>query len=364
MSAVLPIDFSSIQIGNLIGPHTPFRLPASTPEATLHVIVPEFNFSLLVPLQELAKHVEPTQVNVRFAVDTGFILTLALTGRPIEGSAMFEPEEGSLSFQLADEKIPRAQFFGTTLMAMLGLAKEVPLRVPEIGLNLSMRFNIPLSDINGMLLTRQLTHALMVIERATSQQFKLLPESLFDKEERNSLAFTYYAIAERSFIWPLSGPIEAIIFVTEEALARFPEDGKTFQYKGPVGPMVKTVMGQSISLGEGQIHITDAVFFDPTKAKQEMMQSKDGMAAVVIFSLSGQARFEFPEAPQLPDNPWDWKLKTLIDLEPRFDTHLADAYHALAAATLADLSEEERAHVTSRPALDADAHLIDDRAGE
>lgn len=364
MSAVLPIDFSSIQIGNLVGLHPPFRLPVSTPEATLHVVVPEFKFNLLVPLEELAKHVEPTRVNVKFAVDEEVALTLALTGRALEGGEMFEPGEGSLGFDLADHNAPRAQFVGTTLMAMLGLAKEVPLQVPEIGLNLSMSFNIPLSDINGMLITRQLTHALMVIERATGLQFKLLPESLYDKEERDSLAFTYYAIAERSFVWPVNGPIGALVFVTEDMVARFPEEGKTFQYKGPLGPVVKTVMGQSIALGEGQIHIADAAFSDPVGARREMMQSKNGRAAVAIYSLSGQARFEFPEAPRLPNNPWDWKLQTLIDLEPMFDAHLADAYHALAAATLADLSEEEKAHVTSRPSLDADAHLMGDQVGE
>jgi hypothetical protein len=364
MSAVLPIDFSSIQIGNLVGPHPPFRLPISTPEATLHIVVPEFKFSLLVPLEELAKHVDSTRVNVKFAVDEWVTLTLALIGRSLEDGEMFEPGDGSLGFDLADHNAPRAQFVGTTLMAMLGLAKEVPLQVPEIGLNLGMRFTIPLININGMLLTRQLTHALMVIERATGLQFKLLPESLYDKEERDALAFTYYAIAERSFTWPLNDPIGALIFVNEDTLARFPGEGKTFQYKGPVKPIVKTVMGQSISLGEGQIHIADAVFSDPIAARREVEQGKDGMAAVAIYSLSGQARFEFPEAPRLPKNPWDWKLQALIDLEPKFDVHLADAYHALAAATLADLSEEEKAQVTSRPLLDEGAHLMGDQTGE
>jgi hypothetical protein len=44
MSAGLPVDFTSTQIGSLAGPPTPFRLPSSVLEATLHVVVPEFDF--------------------------------------------------------------------------------------------------------------------------------------------------------------------------------------------------------------------------------------------------------------------------------------------------------------------------------
>lgn len=358
MSAILPVDFTSTQIGSLTGPHARFRLSSVVPEATLHVIVPEFNFKFLVPLEELARHVEPTKVNVRFAVEEGITLTLALTGKPVEGGAMFEPEEGTLSFDLANVNYPRSQFIGVTFMAMLGLAKEVPLSVPEIELNLNMYFNLPLGDISGMLVSRQLNHALMVIGQAAGRQLQILPTSFYDKEERDSVAFTYHAIVERSFTWPLTYPVGATIIVTDDVVDRFPADGRTFQYLGPLGPMSKSVMEESIPLGEGQIYIADAVFHDPATAKQEIARNRGGMATVSIESLSGQARYDFPEAPRLPDAPWDWKLQALIDLEPKLDARLAEAYHSLAAATLADLSEEEKARVTSRPELDEDARLM------
>jgi hypothetical protein len=360
MSAVLPVDFTSAQIGSLAGQHQPFHLPSSVPEATLHLVVPEFDFRFLIPLEELSKHIAPNKVNVRFAVDAGLTLTLALTGKPVEGGAMFEPEEGTLNFELANEKAPRAQFVGVTLMAMLGLAKEVTLSVPEIELNLGMRFNIPLREISAMLLSRQLNHALMVIQRATGRQFEVLPTSLFDKEERDSMAFIYHAIVDRSFIWPLIHPIGATIIISEDVLTRFPADGKTFKYLGPLGTMSKSILGESISIGDGQIHIADAVFHDPVAAKREITNSQSGMATVGVESLSGQAKFDFPNAPRLPDAPWDLKLQSLIDLEPKLDACLAEAYHALATATLAELSEDEKALVTSRPELDEDARLMND----
>jgi hypothetical protein len=186
------------------------------------------------------------------------------------------------------------------------------------------------------------------------------PSNFYDKEERDSIAFTYHAIVDRSFTWPLMHPVGATIFVTDDVVDRFPSDGRTFQYMGPLGPTSKTVMGELISLGEGQIYIADAVFHDPATAKQEIARNRGGMATVGIQSLSGQARFDFPEAPRLPDTPWDWKLQALIDLEPKLDAYLAEAYHALAAATLADLSEEEKAYVSSRPELDEDARLMGD----
>ena len=360
MSAVSPIDYYSIRIGNLTGPFTPFRLPESTPEATLHIIIPGFEFSLLIPLEELTNYVEPNKVNVRFAVDAGLTLTVDLTGNPVESGMMFEPKAGSLYFQLTDEKNPRAQFVGTTLMAMLGIAKEVPLRVPEIELNVGMHFNIPLRDISGMLITRQLTHALMVIEKATGKSFQVIPTSLFSKDERDSIAFTYHAIVDRSFKWSLSHPVGATIPVTEEVIDRFPTDGQPFKYLSPLGQVSQNVLGQSILLGEGEIFIADAVFHDLETARREISQNKGGMATVGVESLSGYANFEFPEAPQLPSNPWDWKLQALIDLEPQLDTHLAAAYHALAASTLANLTEEEKERVIARPTLDEDADLIKD----
>jgi hypothetical protein len=49
-----------------------------------------------------------------------------------------------------------------------------------------------------------------------------------------------------------------------------------------------------------------------------------------------------------------------IDLESQLDAHLVERYHSLAAATLDDLTEEEKAAVTARPDLDEEAFLIED----
>ena len=53
----------------------------------------------------------------------------------------------------------------------------------------------------------------------------------------------------------------------------------------------------------------------------------------------------------------------LVDLEPHLDSHLVERYHALAAATLSGLTEEEKAEVTTRPEF-GEAFLIADSEEE
>lgn len=84
---------------------------------------------------------------------------------------------------------------------------------------------------------------------------------------------------------------------------------------------------------------------------------------VVVRSLSGQGRYDFPDAPRLPDAAWDQRIQTLISLESLLDAKLVACYHALAAATLSNLTEEEKAEVTIRPEL-GEAFLIEDSTGE
>ncbi len=56
-------------------------------------------------------------------------------------------------------------------------------------------------------------------------------------------------------------------------------------------------------------------------------------------------------------------VQKMVELEPRLDAALVERYHALAAATLAGLTEEEKKEVTARPEL-GDAFLIGDSDGE
>jgi hypothetical protein len=79
-----------------------------------------------------------------------------------------------------------------------------------------------------------------------------------------------------------------------------------------------------------------------------------------VRSISGIGRYFLPEAPKLPDDPWDDKTVACILLEDEINARLAERYNALAASTLEGLTPEEVKIVTSRPTLDDDAGLTED----
>ena len=81
-----------------------------------------------------------------------------------------------------------------------------------------------------------------------------------------------------------------------------------------------------------------------------------------IRSLSGQDRYEFTEIAYSSRVSWEPKVQALIDLEPYLDMAIIERYHALAAATLAGLTEEEKKEVTTFP--DLDESFIVDTDGE
>lgn len=88
---------------------------------------------------------------------------------------------------------------------------------------------------------------------------------------------------------------------------------------------------------------------------QEMLSNDGHSVEVKLRSLSGQIRYELPEAPRLPVAAWDQKIQMLIDLEDKLVDSLANRYHALAASTLVNLTDEEKAEITARPELDEEA---------
>jgi hypothetical protein len=359
MSTAITIDQPHMSAGTLIaGKVSPFHLPHPVPKASLFIDVPDFKFSFQVPLSDLTEF-EGSKVNIKFAVDPGVTLVLALEGVPLEGGTKFQPEQGSLEFQLADVTSARAQFIGSTLMAMLGLARETPLRVPELDLNLGMGFNLPLPHISRILLGRQTDYALIVIERATGKTFSVLPGSFSDKDALDSLTFAYLAITERSFLWPL-GPLTVILPSTEENLDRLRLDGSPFAFTSDPHPLFAPVLDQDIPLGVGKFSIDQTIVLNPDEVRREFSVKDGHPVKVIVRSLTDEARFEVPDAPRLPDAPWDWRLQALIDLEPKLNDRLAAAYNELAASTLADLTDEEKARVTERPTLGADAHLMNE----
>jgi hypothetical protein len=185
---------------------------------------------------------------------------------------------------------------------------------------------------------------LLVIERATGKRF---PFPNLSRSEVETIAYIYHAIVDRTFGWPI-GTITVAVPATQERLAALPPGGcPPHQLLGPK-LVTKTLLSHSIVLGNEIIAIDDMIVEHPDEVRRELARDDGHLVEVNVRSLSGRARIDLPDAPCLPDKPRDSDIEALIDLESQLDARLADRYHALAAATLADLTEEEIREITSR----------------
>ena len=131
---------------------------------------------------------------------------------------------------------------------------------------------------------------------------------------------------------------------------------------GPT-PRYVVLFGQQIFLGAESLLVENKVIENFDYVIRELAQNDGHKMEVVVRSLTGQGRYDFPNAPRLPDAPWSSTIQPLVNIEQQLDARLVECYHALAAATLAGLTEEEKAEVTVRPDL-GEAFLIEDSTGE
>jgi len=281
----------------------------------------------------------------RLIVDRNVDFILTLLGKQVEGGRRFEFGQFALNYRV-NEPRPRAHFVASTLMTMLALSGGFQLKIPELQIDQTLNMELPLLEISGLLRTRQTAFRLMVIENATGVEF-LMPESV-SLADWGTLAFVYHAIVDRSFIWPY-GKHDTSIPAKKESLTQFPLENQPFGFPQTITPLSEKVFGHVIDLGRVKVTTDDAVIRNPDAVSQEFQRNDGHLVTFGVESLSGRARYDCPEAPRWSAVDSEPKIKELIDLEPQLDAALFAGYNELAAATLAGLSDEERAKITSRP---------------
>jgi hypothetical protein len=338
--------------GPVVQGSVPFSIPLPEPDSNFSLLshTPEVDYRLEA-LTVDSPVIADNRITARFIVDDRVYFDLNLIGQSIKEAGEFKVERFFLSYQIQEQR-PRAHFVANTLMAVLGLAGRVYLKISEPEVNTTLNIEQPLLEISKMLHRRQTAYRLMVIEEATGNQF-LLPATI-SKGEIERIAFVYHAIANRAFVWSggsFNGPIPA----TPDAAFAFAQTNQPFKWSVPVESLSQTMLGQSINLGHATVTIEDAVIknFD---AILKQLEAGDGRQVTFeIHSLSGQDKYEFTEAPYSPSIVWEPKIQALIDLEPYLDAAIVNRYHALAASTLEGLTEEEKIAITARPELDEQA---------
>jgi hypothetical protein len=329
-------------------------LPQLVRESLLQISVPDFQLCLDFPLKHFKQEMGSGKITAAATVDEDLSLVLALTGKLIEGEATFRSEKTSLEIEITTDHA-QAYFVASTLWAMFGLAKQVHIQTP--GGRLDFPVVLSLSEISLMLRCRQIAYWLMVIERATGKEFSVPPN--VSDAEREEIAFVYRAIIDRSFVWAIE-TVQVTISATSEGFAQLPLADHPVRHQLDLGLVHKNLLGQSLTLGNGTMVIEDMIVQNIEEVRREAALGDGHPVKMMVRSLTGQARFDLLEAPRLLDEPWDERIQQLVNLESQLDACLAERYHALAAATLAGLTEEEKKEITARPELDGSAFPITD----
>jgi hypothetical protein len=340
---------SVISTGVILAPPTDFSLEISVPNLGGY-------FRLeLIDLDD--SEIGNGRVVVRAAVDSNATMVVTLMGE--SDSDGFHTKSFSFGFESA-EKTAESDFRLATLRAALSLANQTRLVSSGLGLDHWFRLNESLRDISEMLKLRQTMHRLMVIEGATRRRFKV--PSFVVGEDMEAIGFLYHAITERSFEWPFEGVLTVFYAASKDLATRLEESAASPDFGYPCSQH-KSLFGIEIPLGEGIITIVEKQIEGFEQTLIELRKDDSHTVAVRVRSRIGVAHYSMPNAPRLPTNVWKNDLQMLIDMEGQLDAALMQRYNALAAATLAGLSDDEKAAITARPEI-GEAFLIDDASPE
>jgi len=327
---------------------SPLRIERPDLVASLRVSIPDFGYSLSAPIMDLTQGTDIGKISLTVTIDESVIVLITLTGSLSKEDGRFRIEHTGLKVE-ATRNRARADFIASTFWAMLGLAAKVRLQVPELELDLTLRFQLELSSVSEMLQRRLLGYRLMIIERATGREFEL--PSFIPPEQVKNTALIYHAVVEQSFEWPI-GFVEYGWLATKEVRDRILElNHLSFVRLGP-HPESKELFGQLVSLGPCFITIKDKVIEDFDRVLRELECYDGRIVRAVIRSLTGRGAYDFLSPPRLPASPWDLEIQKLVNLESKLNNQLVERYNELAASTLDGLTEEEKREVTERPELD------------
>ncbi|MGB8509055.1 MAG: hypothetical protein WCD76_11780, partial [Pyrinomonadaceae bacterium] len=282
-----------------------------------------------------------------------------ITGQLNTEEDNFKIEHVNIHIESAEE-MARADFVTSTIRAALVLAGDVHLRIPDIQLDVILGFDEPLLDVSYMLRRRQIAYRVMVIERTIGHEFHLPVD--ISGAEVHDIALVYHAIIERSFVWPVNSITVYFPATKEGADTLLRLRTETIIPIGP-DPFNLQLFGHLIELGQRGMLIQDACIENFETVQKEIFKSDGRVVPIVIRSASGQVRYDFFGVPQPPATLWDTNIQKMVELESHLDVAIVERYHALAAATLAGLTKEEKKEITARPEI-GETFLIGDSDGE
>jgi hypothetical protein len=325
-------------------------LPDIAADLPIELVFPEFDYSLTAPLVERSSTADFQWTTVKAAVDDDVLIVCRLKGSPIANGEKLRSEELAINFELRSSR-PRARFVAATLQAMLGLSGTVRLRIPSLHLDAPLQFSVPLDKLARLIHSRWMSYQLMVIERACDLAIPEPPQ--LSREEQDQISFAYDAIIERR--------AERLFYQgdfrlrADEQTRALVEAGAPFTHQFAVKDFEHEVLGHQLNLGTAVVTVSNAVFVNPDETRRELARLDGHEFNALIRTMDGILKYEFADAPRLPVGAWDKLIAGLIEIgKPLLKRHF-NALNQLAAASLADITEEEMQLYTQPLHLDEEA---------
>ncbi|HEX7332233.1 MAG TPA: hypothetical protein VF290_12090 [Pyrinomonadaceae bacterium] len=315
-----------------------------THEFALSIEVPTFGARLTGEIVELQSSDNYSEITFKSIIGMGVAALLTIRSEPSTGpNENLKIKEASLSFQVSEH---RAQplFIADTLYSMLGLGGTVRVLIPPVNIDMTLRFNIPLSDLSELLQRRKMYFGLMVIEKATDKEFEV-PEFI-SGENMSAIFFAAHAILDRKFIWRvnqivLPTPANEETFAWYQSLPPSEPGIRIFKLRFGPTDASQTILGQEISLGSRMVFLDDAVIEDYENVGAALALKDERIVTVRIRPLSRVGRYVFPDAPTLLNNAWDHNVRQFIEQDGHLSQALITRYLTLMSIVVPERPPEQ-----------------------
>ncbi|MBS1790816.1 MAG: hypothetical protein JST85_24075 [Acidobacteria bacterium] len=351
-SAPLITTNSRILVGTLARP----SLDVQTGRAEL--TFPGFNYSISAFVES---HVttNPSRSVLKVYLDEGITLECEFLEKVVNGNQKILLE-GKSELKVVSSQ-PRAHFIANTLESLFLLDSNARLKIPGLQLEIGITFAESLTMIGQYLQRRQTVFQLMTIEKRLNQSFSI-PHRISDLE-RKDIAFAYHAVTCGTFDWPFRQG-EFPCWATPEIKRQLTTIDGIEPIEITIDRYECFVLDKRIVLDEALIKIENPFIANLEKVSHEL-QSLDGHEFLVsIGSLTGRATYEFSDISFLNSIDWDERTTELVNLEDKLDERFFELGNHLAAATLDDLTEQEKAAITESFILNAEAFTDPATLGE
>lgn len=311
-------------------------LPALFDDLTAEFGFPAFNYSLTAPVAELSAADDFQRLTMKLAVDREVILVCRLNGESATNEAEPRPEV-MIGFE-AGSQSARAAFVIATLKALFGLSETVNWRLPILQLDAEIRPAAPLHQTGPLLRRRMMAQFVMEIEQAFHQDLTM-PASL-TREEEDRITFVHDALTDRAVVWMFNEG-EFTLQADQETRARLEAGNQSSVFNLEIPRWNEELFGRRLRLGRASAAFENATIVNADEVSRELERLDGHEFRAVIRSRAGVAKYDFPDAPRVPETGRDDLIEGLMALESPLVQTYFQAVNQLAAGCLPDLPDEE-----------------------